>query len=368
MRSPPTRAAGALLTAAAALLAGCNDIFGLAPVSQKGGDGPCPDPEVPGNLVVNGSFEDDSAWTPSITNDAGEVAFVQAESCDLACGDRIARLSGKAAHAEYLTLMLRQSVGVRVELGGTLRLGARYAYESEYAPYFSLTANGWNIGPPQLKGTKEGDHYLIDDLELAIDDPRRAEEHVELDWVHGFEGEEAVSLLDCVSLAYEPPGGAELLSNGWFEGQTEGWTALGDAELSLVDLPGLCGPTGGLITLPAGTKADALGTSVTGSWPANTTFRFGGAAGSQKYDDPPIAPFSIVLRADYADDMDAGTEDFAEAEASSSTTSEPWEMATGTLTATRPVTSVSIRLVPDTTAPDSQLTLVADCFTVRALP
>jgi hypothetical protein len=359
-----------LALATLAFLAGCNLVFGLDPVSEKGGL--CPDSEPADSLIDNGSFEQDMGWNSPLGKNV-ELEYVPAESCDMACGDRMGRLTGSCKPGEQTTLVLSQNLAATVELGGVLRLDARYRFEADSAPYFRFDGNGYGIGNPTIKGTPEGDHLVVD-FTAAVDDPRRTGDHVLFSFQQNIgngetmAGGEADVLLDCISATYEPPPGDELLLDGWFESSMAGWEAQSDATLQPDTTHGKCGYGGGHVTIAAGVNAEVLRTTVTGPWEEGTTFTFGGAVGPPSFDPLELVPCGVVLHLEYTDDQLANTPDFAEIEVPATTMSEPWKKATGTLLAARPVTAASLRLVADNSGSGSPAELLADCFSLRAVP
>jgi hypothetical protein len=175
---------------------------------------------------------------------------------------------------------------------------------------------------------------------------------------------------DCFALTYAPPTGVELLPNGWFDGAVSDWSASNTSELTWESQNGYCGPSTGAahVKVPANApKADIHG-SVTGSWPAGTKFRFGGAV--RPFDTTGnVTGFSLTLHLEYESDSLPVTDDFVDVVVPVDTTSdnELWKPAVGEVTATRTVIKAEMVQKADSAASVAQEYL-ADCFSLRAIP
>ena len=387
----------ALAATALVFAAGCNIVFGLDEVSQKapagsggaggsggsgGGGGPaggagggpaggsggaaggaCQDLSIPGNLLGNSSFEEDGVWQ-TMSGDT-TIDYVADSECGFTCGARFGRISRQGETGVSNSLTIAQGITQKIELGGELRFRARYRHTTGSA-YFTLIGNGYDFGG-LLKGNIEGDHLAISEQLVIVDDPRRAAGQFSLFWTQNFDTEVGTSDLDCLAITYTPPPGDELLPNGWFENGATGWQAALGASLDAVNFNGLCGPFGGVLTVPASTNGDVLSTTVPGSWPAGTVFKLGGAAGPVSGEDTIPVP-TVTLHLDYADDGQGPPSEEVQV-----TGTLPghltWYKATAMFTTTREVVSATVRLGVDTTSldPPGAASVVADCFSLRAV-
>jgi hypothetical protein len=385
MRSPRLPDRAALGLSAALALTGCNAIFGLDPVAQRGDTGGgggasssasssvtggggalCPLDSVDQDLLVNSSFEDTSAWTAQ----GKDVIFdtVPAEDCAFACGARSGHLELKAGGGEG-SASLYQDITGQIDLGGTFELSGHYRFAAKNAPYFSVTSNGYDVGKQYIYGTKDGDHLVLDKFLLQVLDPRRTGEHLRVGLAADYDDTGMSASLDCLSLTYRPPQGEQVLLNGWLEGGTAPWFAASNTELvPAAPGAGLCGGGAGHVTVAASEPNAEISSFGTGAWPVGTTFRFGGAL--SRFPDPmgPVTlNFSLDLSVTYADDGDPATQEYMEFPTGLLATSEAWRGYYGELVTKRPVVSAGLRQrAANLTASPAEY--LVDCFSIRAIP
>ena len=364
---------------AALLLAGCNAIFGLDAVTQRdagsggsgsGGDSSstgsaCPSGTVADNLIQNPSFEKNSAWAT-----AGEGVvfdYAPADDCSFACGSRVGHLAIPAGKGND-SMSLFQDVSRKIELGGTLSLSARYRYTATHSPYFEVTANGYDVGVSTIHGMIDGEHFTIDALEVPVLDPRRTGEGLRTGLFADYDDAGLDASLDCVSLTYTPPPGAQVLLNGWFDGSASAWNASNKATLKWDTQGGLCGSGTAHVAVPANADSAQIRSVVKGSWPAGTTFRFGSAAKPLKDSNgnPAVLTFSSTLYLAYKDDGDSSTDEIVNLQVPAEANSEEWQRVVGELTATRPVTDAGLWISGTSTATPGEF--LADCASLRAVP
>jgi hypothetical protein len=379
MRPRRLTTAAPLALSAALLLAGCNAIFGLDAVTQRGSGGSdgvgggggsgggqaCPSFTVQDNLVQNPSFEKNSIWTP--VGEGLSFDYAPADDCSFACGSQVGHLAFAAGQGAG-SVGLYQDVSRKIELGGTLSLSARYRYTASHAPYFELIGNGYDVGVPFLKGMIDGEHLVIDKLEVPVLDPRRTGEGLRMGFFADYDAAGLDASVDCVALTYTPPPGAEVLLNGWFDGSTSAWNASNKATLTWDPQGGLCGSGTAHVAVPAGADSAQIRSVVKGAWPAGTTFRFGSAAKPLKDSNGDLAvlTFSSTLYLAYKDDGDPTTDEIINLQVPAETNSEEWRRVLGELKATRPVTDVGLWIGGSSMATPGEF--LADCASLRAVP
>ena len=367
---------------AALLLAGCNAIFGLDEVTQRdpgsgggsggdgsstgtGSDGPCPSGTVADNLIQNPSFEKNSTWA---TQGEGVVFdYTPADDCSFACGSRVGHLA-VAAGKGTSSLSLYQDVSRKIELGGTLSLSARYRYTATHSPYFGITANGYDVGVPYLHGMLDGEHFTIDALEVPVLDPRRTGTGLRAGLFADYDEAGLDASLDCVSLTYTPPKGAQVLLNGWFDGSASAWSAYNKATLKWDTQGGLCGSGTARVVVAANADSAQIRSVAKGNWPAGTTFRFGSAVKPLPDSNGNLAvlTFSSSLYLAYENDGDPATDEIVNLQVPAEANSEEWQRIIGELTATRPVTDAGLWINGTSTATPGEF--LADCASLRAEP
>ena len=339
---------------------------GAAGGGGSGGDTSCPDPTPSGNLVANGSFEVNAAWTLQGKNVA--LDYLSETDCAFACGDRVGHITGETAAGETSSINVYQTVSQTLELGGKLHLDAHYDFVAGgNEPYFDVSSNGYPIGPQYIKGTNAGAHKVVDAFEIPIADPRRTGTSFLLTFSHPLEAAQQSDMrLDCVAMTYEPPDGTEVLSDGWLESGTSAWVGANNATLSWEALDGLCGHGAGKVLVPAGELNAEIRSAALGSWPSGTSFQFAGAVMPLPQGMPAVFNLELRLFLKYEDDQNGNTLDYEDVDVSFTATSEPWRYAVGTKAVTRPVTDIALILVAaNNTGADAEL--LADCFTVRAV-
>jgi hypothetical protein len=373
MRSLRATAAASLGLATALLLGGCNAIFGLDAVAQRepvdgggsGGGKECPSVTVTDNLIANPSFEKNSAWT----TEGEDVVFdyAPADDCSFACGSRVGHIAVKAG-GDTGSVNLYQSVSRKIELGGTLALSARYRYAATNSPYFALIVNGYHVGMPYIHGMNEGEHFAIDKVEVPVLDPRRTGEGVRAGLSADFDAAGLDASVDCVALTYTPPPGAQVLLNGWFDGSTSAWLGDNGATLKWDAEGGLCGSGAAHVMVPASSPNAEIRSAVEGTWPAKTTFRFGGAAKplADTNGNLAVLSFALSLHVEYQDDGNAQTSEIDDLEFPAESNSEAWQRMIGEFKTERPVTTVGIRIRGSSTVTPGEF--LADCSSLRALP
>lgn len=352
---------------AASLLAGCNAIFGLDAVTQHdsvdgdsgGGEG-CPSATVANNLIINPSFEKNSAWTT-----AGQAAvfdYAPADDCSFACGSQVGHVAVKA-NGGTGSIGLYQDVNRTIELGGTFALSARYRYTATNSPYFGLTVNGYDVGSQFIYGMNEGEHFALDKLEVPVLDPRRTGPRVRASLLADYDEAGLEVSVDCLALTYTPPPGAQVLLNGWFNESASAWSPSNLAAMKWDAQGGLCGSGAAHVTVPV--KADIAeirSNTVTGNWPAGTTFRFGGAVKPLKDTTGilSVLDFSSTLFLQYEDGESVNSRVAAESD------SQEWQRVSGEFVATRPVTTVSLWIGGGSLGTWGEF--LADCASLRAVP
>jgi hypothetical protein len=387
MRSLRLSTSAPLALSAALLLAGCNAIFGLDAVTQRdpgggggsggesssssssggstGSGGPCPSSTVADNLIQNPSFEKNSAWA---TQGEGVVFdYAPADDCSFACGSRVGHLAIPAGKG-VSSMSLYQDVSRKIELGGTLSLSARYRYTATHSPYFEITANGYDVGVSFIHGMLDGEHFTIDALEVPVLDPRRTGTGLRTGLFADYDDAGLDANLDCVSLTYAPPPGAQVLLNGWFDGSASAWNAYNKATLKWDTQGGLCGSGTARVMVAANADSAQIRSVAKGSWPAGTTFRFGSAIKPLPDSNGNLAvlTFTGTLYLAYKDDGDPATGEIVNYQVPAEANSEEWQRILGELTATRPVTDAGLWIGGSSTATPGEF--LADCASLRAVP
>jgi hypothetical protein len=374
MRSLHFATEAAIGLAAASLLVGCNAIFGLDevalqdPVDGGGGSGggkSCPSATIEKNLLLNPSFEKSTDWTP-----AGQAAvfdYVPADDCSFACGSRVGHVAVKADGGTG-SIGLYQTVNKAIELGGTFALSARYRYTATNAPYFTVNVNGYDVGTQFIYGMAEGEHLVIDKLEVPVLDPRRTGERVRVGLSADYDGAGLDASVDCLALTYTPPPGEQVLKNGWFDGSTGFWSGSNQATMTWEAAGGLCSSGVAHVKVPANAdSAEIRATTVTGSWPAGTTFHFGGAV--KPLEDAggilSVLNFSGTLFLVYKDDGDSTTSEIDNFAVPAMADSQEWKRISGEFVAVRPVTDVSFWIGGGSSSMPGEF--LADCASVRAV-
>lgn len=387
MRSLRFSATAALGLSAAGLLAGCNAIFGLDPVTQRdpvdggssgsgggsggnggsggsGGGKACPGGAVAGNLIANPSFEKNSAWST-----AGEGAMfgsLPADECSFACGSRVGHLSVPAG-GDPGSVSVFQDVSTTIELGGTLTLDARYRYTATNSPYFSLTANGYDIGVPYIHGVQDGEHLAITKFEVPVLDPRRTGEGLRAGLFADYDAAGLDATVDCVALTYTPPPGAQVLLNGWFAGSVSAWGADNAASVKWDASGGLCSSGVAHVTVPANAGNAEIRSTVYASWPKDTVFHFGAAV--QPLPDGngnlSILTFSLSLFVEYEDDGNPGTSDIVNFAVAAESDSQAWKRLAGEFKATQAVKAIGLWIGGGSSSSPGEF--LADCASVRAV-
>jgi len=362
MRSLRYSATASLGLFASLLLAGCNAIFGLDAVEQR--DGNCSSDVVKDNLLVNASFEENSAWTT-----AGEVEFdyAPAEDCSFACGSQVGHLAVKAGGA-IGSIGLSQEVDHPIELGGKFTLSARYRYTAPTPPYFALNINGFTLGT-RVKGTKDGQHFVINNVEVPVNDARRTGDRVQAGLFADYDAKGLDASVDCLALTYTPPPGLQVLQNIRFDTTASDWGTYNGATLKWDEQGGLCGSGAGHVAVPANEANAEIRSAVEGKWPAKTKFSFGGALKPIKDINGVLASLklSMTLFIEYEDDKNPGTEEIASlAPALAELSDEDWKRVSGEFTADRPVAYVGLLIGGGSKGAPGDF--LADCVSLRAIP
>lgn len=391
MRSPRFFATASLSLSATFVLLGCSSDFvdpfgttgsGTGDTTMTGGTGTgsggngsggngsggsvgvCPNGTVKDNLLINPSFEDGSAWVVT----GSPLDYPLANDCSFACGNRVGHVSVKEGGASG-EVVVSQSLNRKVELGGTFTVSAHYLFTATYAPYLGVIVNAYPAGGTYVHGINEGKHRSIDQVNVLLNDPRRTGVGVEYNLYAGYDDKGVDTTFDCFALTYAPPTGVELMPNGWFDSAVSAWTTSSSAELTWDNQNGYCGATSGAarVKVPANAPDADFRGSVTGSWPAGTKFRFGGAVRPLDVNGN-VSGFTLTLRLEYASDSLPGTDDFLDVEVPVDTLkdSELWKPAVGEATATRPVVKATI-VQKSGTAINGDQQYLADCFSLRAI-
>jgi hypothetical protein len=375
MRSLRLAASASLGLSAALLFGGCNAIFGLDTVTQgapvsgstsggggEGGGSMCPGAMVANNLIVNPSFEKNSAWQ---TAGQGLVFdYTPADDCTFACGARVGHLGFKPGMGTG-SVSLYQDVSRTFELGSTLVLSARYRYMATNSPYFGLAINGYDVGMPYIHGMNDGDHFTVDKVEVPVLDPRRTGGSLRASLLADYDDAGLDASVDCLALTYTPPPGQQVLQNGWFDGSAGTWFALNGASLTWDNQGGLCGSGAAHVAVAANqANAEIRSTTVNGPWPAGTTFHVGAAVkplpdtGSNNLD------FFLQLYVAYDDSGDPPSDVLSYAKTAGAN-SEAWFPLVGDVVTTRPVKGIGVWIGGASTATAGEF--LADCASLRAI-
>jgi hypothetical protein len=199
-------------------------------------------------------------------------------------------------------------------------------------------------------------------------DPRRTGNSLRTGLFADYDEAGLDASVDCVALTYSPPPGAQVLLNGWFDGSASAWGAQNSAMLKWDTQGGLCGSGTAHVAVPSGAANAQIRSTVTGSWPAGTTFRFGGAVKPlpDSNGDPAVLTFSGTLFLQYKDDKNPATDEIVNLEVAAESSSEDWKRILGELTATRPVTEAGFWIGGASSATPGEF--LADCASLRAVP